>query len=228
MLEAKGDEAVVLSRAGGTDLTAGSGLRERLEGVDVVVDVTNTSGTQRRATDFFEAVAGNLQRLGADAGVRHVVTVSIVGIDRASGFGYYAAKLAHEAAATSGTVPASIVRATQFHEFPGQVLARSRRGPVALVPRMRVQSVSARAVAERLVSVAGGAPPAGTVQVAGPEERDLVDLARGVLDREGSRVRVLAVRIPGAAGRAMAAGALLPESAFDVIGPTFDEWLASA
>lgn len=227
MLRASGDEAVVLSRAAGTDLVTGSGLRERLDGVDAVIDVSNSSGKRAMVTAFFEGVAGTLQRVGADAGVRHVVTVSIVGIDRASGFGYYAAKLAHEAAATSGPVPASVVRATQFHEFPGQVLARSRRGPVALVPRMRVQPVSARAVAERLVLVAAGKPLAEPLQVAGPEQHELVDLARRVLARERSGARVLPVRIPGAAGRAMATGALLPTPPFDVLGPTFEEWLTT-
>jgi uncharacterized protein YbjT (DUF2867 family) len=224
VLRERGHDPLVLARATGVDLVTGSGLAEALQGVDAVVDATNAV---RDIAAFFQAVAGNLQEHGAAAGVGHVVTVSIVGIERASGYGYYAAKLAHEQAATAGTVPASIVRATQFHEFPAMVMERTRRGPVAVVPRMRVQPVSARAAAERVAEVAAGPPLQETVQVAGPEQHDLPDLARRLLAHEHTRALVVPVPIPGASGRAMARGALLPEQPYDVLGPAFDDWLTA-
>jgi hypothetical protein len=55
-------------------------------------------------------------------------------------------KLEQERLALGGSLTATIVRATQFHEFPGQILQMTRRGPIAVVPRMRVQTVAASAV----------------------------------------------------------------------------------
>ena len=40
----------------------------------------------------------------------------------------------------------ALLRSTQFHEFPDQVLRRALRGPVAVVPKMRIQPVAAATV----------------------------------------------------------------------------------
>ena len=223
---ARGHEVVVLSRKDGVDLSSGTGLAAALEGVSAVVDASNVNAGKAKATAFFTAAATHLQRYGGEAGVQHLVTVSIVGIDRAPGYGYYAAKLAHEAAASTGPVPRSLVRSTQFHEFADLVLAFGKKGPVALVPTMLSQPVSAAAVAERLVQVSEGEPLRATLQVAGPEQLTVPDMVRRLLRARGAKTRVLAVPVPGA-GRAMASGALLPEQPFDVLGPRFDDWLAA-
>ena len=70
-------------------------------------------------------------------------------------------------------------------------------------------------------------PAAGPEDLAGPEEHDLVDLARRLLRARGSRRVVLPVRPPGAAGRAMARGALLPTGPGPRGTQTFDAWLAA-
>jgi len=60
--------------------------------------------------------------------------LSIVGIDRV-GLGYYRAKQRQEALAMAGPVPASVLRATQFHEFTLQVSERGGRFGGALLPK---------------------------------------------------------------------------------------------
>ena len=113
-----GHDVVVLSRSEGVDVRSGAGLADALRGVDTIIDVTNAGTTEQgAATGFFTEEADMLQRVGATRGVGHIVTLSIVGIDRAPA-GYFAAKLEH--AAAQGTVPVTIMRATQFHEFPAQ------------------------------------------------------------------------------------------------------------
>jgi len=147
--EQSGHHVVVLSRRAGIDLQNGEGLAAALEGIEVVVDATNAGTTnQAKATAFFCEVSRRLQTVATAQGVTRLVTLSIVGADRVPGFGYYQAKLAHEAAALEGPLPATIVRATQFHEFPAQIFGRTRMGPVAMVPRMRVQPIAARTVGE--------------------------------------------------------------------------------
>ena len=227
-LDRSGHASVVLARSTGVDLRHDALVAEGLSDVDVIIDVTNAPSTRRaRATGFFTEVTGRLQRIGANEGVARLVTLSIVGIDRGSPSGYYRAKLAQEAEARRGPVPVTIVRATQFHEFAAQVLARTRWGPVAVVPRMLVQPVAARALAEVLVATATGAPSEEMFEVAGPESASLVDLARLLVGHRGRRVRVVGVGMPGASGRAMRAGGLLPSPGARIVGPRFEAWLES-
>ena len=228
--EAAGHQVVTISRSAGVDARTGAGLAGALEGVEVIIDATNPPTIRRgAATAFFTQVTGRLQSVGAAAGVSRLVTLSIVGLERASGYGYYRAKLAHEAAALAGPLPATIVRATQFHEFPAQILARLAVGPLAAVPVMRIQPVAARSVGEVLVEVATGGSTAGAaVEIAGPEPEDLVDLARAIAHRRGTRTTVIPLPVPGSAGTAMRSGGLLPLPGVRLVGPTFDEWLAGA
>lgn len=222
-----GHEPVVLSRSRGVDLVSGRGLTAGLDGVDAIVDVANISTLARKpATRFFTTVSRRLQEAGAAAGVRHLVTLSIVGVDRV-GLGYYQGKLAQEAVALSGPVAGTVLRATQFHEFAEQTLARVR-GPVALTPRMRMRPVAASEVAARLVALVEGEPQGMADDFGGPEVHELVDLARRVSAARGLRRPVLPVRLPGATGRAMATGALLPRAGGPRGTVTFAEWLAGS
>jgi uncharacterized protein YbjT (DUF2867 family) len=228
--KAAGHEAVVMSRSRGVDVVTGAGLDAALTGVEVIVDAANTPNQSRaKATEFFEAVAGNLQQSGSRAGVKRIVTLSIVGIERVPKLPYYAAKLAHEAAARRGPLPVTVLRATQFHEFPIQVLQRIQIGPVTGVPRFRVQPVAARALGEVAVEVAADAGAGDFVNVGGPEGSDLVTLCREVVRHLRLPVKlVLPVPFPGPSGRAMRGGALCLVDVADarVVGPTFSDWLA--
>jgi uncharacterized protein YbjT (DUF2867 family) len=221
----RGHEVVSISRRLGVDVRTGSGLPEALQGVEVIIDTTNAGTTKRaEATAFFTEVAGQLQAIGAAQGVSRLVVLSIVGLERVPGFGYYEAKLAQEAAFVAGPLPVSLVRATQFHEFPAQVLSRVGLGPLALVPIMRIQPVAARAVGEALVGIAAE-PTATTVEIAGPEEKDLVSLARAIVRKRRTRTMVVPLPVPGRAGKAMRTGGQLPSPGAHIIGPRFAEWL---
>jgi uncharacterized protein YbjT (DUF2867 family) len=224
---AGGHHISVLSRHAGVDVRTGDGLASALEGVDVVVDTLNAASIRPSvASEFFTETSRRLIETGTAQGVRHLVTLSIVGIDRASGYGYYRAKLAQESVVQHGALPATILRATQFHEFPAQLLRALSKGPVALVPHMRSQPVAARTVGEHLVRLAGERP-GGTHELAGPRVHDIVDLARVYAAAYGPRVRVVGVSPPGRASRQMRGDALLATSATTIDGPTFDDWLTS-
>lgn len=224
-----GHDAVVLARSTGVDLATGAGLDAALDGVDAVVDVTNIDTINRaKATEFFTAAAANLARASENAGVGHIVLLSIVGVDRIP-FGYYEAKLAQERALQDGAVPVTVLRATQFHEFADQNLGRLV-GPLAVIPRMRMRPVASSEVADELVQLATTIQDAATeplVELAGPEQLELVDLARRVSKSRRMRKLVLPITLSGAAGRPMASGALLPTGDHRTGSITFDDWLAS-
>lgn len=225
-VRAAGREPVVLARSTGIDLVTGAGLDDALSGVDAVVDVSNAVTQRRRvAVEFFTTATSHLLVAASRAGVRHHVVLSIVGVDRVD-TGYYAGKLAQERLALAGTVPVSVLRSTQFHEFVPQVLA-AVPGPVAVVPSMRTQPVAAREVAAALVELARGPALGRAPDIAGPEEHSLPDLARRFLRARGQRRLVVPLRGPVAASRAAAGGALLPTGPGPRGRQTFDEWLAS-
>ena len=222
----RGHDAVVVSRGTGQDLRTGSGVPEALEGVDAVIDCSNVAATSEKAARaFFDPATRNLLAAEQASGVGHHVVLSIVGVDRIA-FGYYRGKLAQEELVLAGPVPATVLRATQFHEFPGQMLERVK-GPVALVPRMRSQTVAASEVATHLVDLALGEPQGLAPELAGPEVHEVPDLARRLLKSRGSRRPVVPLPIPGTAGRQMASGELLPTSDGPRGQITFAEWLAA-
>jgi uncharacterized protein YbjT (DUF2867 family) len=91
-----GHDVVPISRTSGVDVITADGLAAALDGVETVIDTaTGPSPDEAEATEFFTASACNLQELGARAGVKRIVVVSIIGIERFDG-GYGAAKIVHE------------------------------------------------------------------------------------------------------------------------------------
>ena len=227
-LASRGDDVVVLARSTGVDLAGPAGLGAALEGVEAIVDCTSTSVRQvREVRDFFSTVARTLQEGAAAAGVRRVVTLSIVGLEPMAGRSHYAGTLAQEAATRAGPVPATILRATQFHEFGGQVLARARRGPWVPVAIQPVQTVATDTVATHLARLAHGDQEGRTVHLAGPQRQQLATVVRRTARARGARVLVVPVWRPGAAERHARAGAALPPPDALIDGPSFDEWLAA-
>ena len=233
VLRERGHEPVSMSRTTGVDVVTGQGLDEALRGVHTVIDVaTGPSPDEQQATDFFTAAARNLQAAGERAGVQKLVVVSIIGIDRMDGGGYQAAKRVHEKLSLDGPVPATILRAAQFHEFIEEVVKWGTSDGVANVPNMRTQVVAARTVAEALVDEAEGSGPATAPsgapgEIAGPREERLLELGRLVAARRlgGLRVEETTDSAVNPDPDAVEAGALLPSPHAVLAGPTFADWL---
>jgi len=231
VLHEGGHDVVAISRSNGVDVITGDGLAAALEGVETVIDVTTgPSPEQGPATEFFTTAIRNLDEAGEKAGVRRLVVVSIIGVDRATA-GYGAAKLAHERAALAGPIPARIVRAAQFHELVEMLMGWGRQGDVIYLPRMRTQIVAARTVAEELAAVALSDEPEGArpAEIAGPREEYLPDLAALLAARRGEEVKIEAVSRPEDPDDVLAEnGGLLPGPHARLAGPTFAEWLETS
>ena len=225
-LAARGAEPVVLARSTGVDLLTGRGLDAALEGCSAVVDVTSVTTLRARvAVEFFETATGTLLTAAARAGAGHAVVLSIVGIDDVD-LGYYVGKRTQERVVAAGPVPWTVLRATQFHEFPLQLLAGSH-GPVAAVPSMRSAPVAATEVADLLADLVQGGPAGMTTPVRGPQTLGMVRMARQYAAATGSRRLVVPLRLPGATGRALASGALVPDEPSVRGVLTFAEHLAT-
>ncbi|MEU5336433.1 SDR family oxidoreductase [Streptomyces asoensis] len=223
-LRADGHEVRVLSRHSrphGVDLREGGpGLDAAVAGVDTVVHCASTP----RGGD--EQAAANLIAAARRSGVRHLLYISIVGVDRVP-FGYYRAKLAVEEQVARSGLGWTVLRATQFHDLLVQVFQALAKVPVMVLPAgVSDQPVEVAEVADRLAELAAGAPAGRVDDLAGPEVRTLESLARAFLEASGRRCAVLNVPLGGAAYRSFRAGGhLAPERA--VGKGTFEAYLAT-
>jgi uncharacterized protein YbjT (DUF2867 family) len=225
-LRAKGHESVVLSRGSGVDLASGIGLDAALGGVDAVIDVSSVATMKAsESVEWFEAATSHLLAAGARAGVAHLAALSIVGVQRVE-LGYYMGKRRQEELllAADAPVPTTVLRATQFHEFAGQLLSRMN-GPIVLVPKMRSQPIAAREVGLALAELAAGPALGMAPELAGPQQEMIADMIRRYLRAIGSHRRVLQLRVPGNGGKAAASGGLLPTNPGPRGTQTFDQWL---
>ena len=236
ILTRRGHDVVPIARSEGVDVITGEGLAAALAGVETIIDAaTGPSPDEEQATAFFTTSARNVQRAGAAAGVKRIVVVSIIGIDKFHG-GSNAAKLAHEQTLLEGPLPVRIVRAAQFHEFVGPLLGWTIQDGVAHVPEMRTQLVAARVVAEALADAAEEPEIQNgrITEIAGPQPERLAEIATVLFARRGESVEVREARggllaqpgDPDAA--AYAEGAALPNPGATLAGPTFEEWLTAA
>ncbi|GAA3760399.1 hypothetical protein GCM10022240_11300 [Microbacterium kribbense] len=223
----RGHETAVISRSTGIDLRTGDGLDAVLRAGDVVIDVSGSQAMSASAAiRDFETMTRNLLAAEEHAGIRHHVVLSIVGVDTSeNGYGYYQGKLAQERAVAAGAVPWTLLRATQFHEFAGQMAERMKFGPFVLVPRMRSQPIAARAVATRLVDLAEGKPAGRVGDVAGPRIERMAELTRRYLRAKGLPGHVVEMSLPGAFGRQMRDGSLLAGVHTHLAEQTFAQWL---
>ncbi|CAN5365532.1 NAD(P)H-binding protein [soil metagenome] len=171
-----GHDVRVLSRAAGNgrlvgDLATGAGLAAALAGVDTVVHLATNARKDSGQT-------ATLLTAAAAAQVRHLVYISIVGIDDIP-FAYYVDKLACERLIERSGIPFTILRATQFHDFVAKFLRPLRRLPFLIALDVSDQPIAVEEVAARLAELVD-APPAGRVDdIGGPEQktvRELVDI----------------------------------------------------
>jgi len=185
----------VPARTGG-DLSTGEGVAGAAAGAAWVLHAA--SDTRRRGRSDPEQTR---HLLAATAEARHLLYVSIVGID-AIPFGYYRAKLACEREISAGRVPHTILRATQFHELLAHALLKVERLPVTPLPLdWRFQSVAAAEVATRAVELLEGEPVGRVPDFGGPEVLTVRELVESWRERRGRPRRVTNLRVPGRVSR---------------------------
>jgi uncharacterized protein YbjT (DUF2867 family) len=192
------------------DLATGRDLPQALAGAEVIVHAASDPQGDPWQVD----VAGTrrlVQAVDRDR-LRHLVYVSIVGVDKIP-YNYYRAKFAAEQVLLASGLPVTLLRVTQFHDFVDHLLSTARRGPVLPVPMgWRVQPVDAGEVAAHIVDVVGRPPTGGVVEYGGPEDLSAADLARAWAAAREPNVRVVATPIPGRLSAAIRDGAAVPTS----------------
>jgi uncharacterized protein YbjT (DUF2867 family) len=224
-LREHGHEAVAASPDTGVNAVTGVGLTEALAGASVVIDVSNAPAWEDDAVlEFFETSTGNLLAAESAAGVGHHVALSVVGTERLTESGYFRAKLAQERLIASGSIPYSIVRATQFFEFMQRIADAGTEGETVRLPPASIQPMAAADVASAVARVAAGAPLNGMVEVAGPDRFRLDELIRDVLKARDDPRHVLADPHASYFGITPGEGTLLPGPDARIAETRFEQW----
>src|SRR5713226_7948888 len=227
-LREHGHEAVAASPNSGVNTVTGEGLAEVLKGASVVVDVSNAPAWEDAAVmSFFETSTRNLLKYGAAAGVKHHVALSVVGTDRLSESGYFRAKIVQEKLIKNGTIPYTIVQATQFFEFLKQLADISFDGKKVRLPAALFQPMAADDVASAVGRVAVGPPINSTVEIGGPEPFRLDELVRRRLTPLNDSREVIADPDARYSGARIAEQTLVPGKNAQLGETRFADWLKS-
>jgi uncharacterized protein YbjT (DUF2867 family) len=228
-LRESGHDPLAASPDSGVDTLTGEGLAEALEGAQVVVDVSNAPAWDDAAVlDFFLRSSRNVLAAEAAAGVGHHVVLSVVGADRLPDSGYLRAKVAQEDLIKAGTIPCTILRATQFFEFIGRVADSSTAGNTVRLAPALVQPEAADDVAAALADVAVDAPVNGIVELAGPEPFRLDELARRVLSANNDPRQVSADIHARYFGAELNDQSLIPGDDARIAPTRFEDWLSQS
>jgi uncharacterized protein YbjT (DUF2867 family) len=196
------------------DLEKNVGIDAAVVGANVIV---HCAGVGKIKQDT--AQAQNLVRAAEHAGVRHIVSISVVGAERIpvksavdrSMFAYFASQRAKECVIEASGLPWTNLRATQFHDgfILAMVRAMSKLPLVVLPAETRFQPIDADEVAGALVDLALGAPAGQVADVAGPKIYESEYLLRSYLEVIGKQRAIVHMKLPGAAAAAIRAGANL-------------------
>jgi uncharacterized protein YbjT (DUF2867 family) len=228
-LEQHGHEAVPASPRLGINTLTGEGLAEALDGASAVVDVSNSPNFEPAAVlEFFGTSTRNLLTAEAAAGVGHHVALSIVGIDRSPDNGYFQAKIAQEGLITSGPIPYTIVRATQFMEFADGIADAATSGNEVHIPPVAFQPIAADDVARAVARAAVSPPVNGRVEIAGPDRLRFDEVIRRRLQARHDPRQVVADPEAAYFGAVPGEDSLVPLNGAQLGQVRFADWLTKS
>ena len=224
-----GQEVVAAAPSSGVNSITGEGLAGALKGASVVVDVTNSPSWEDAAVlKFFETSTRNLLASGAAASVGHYVALSVVGTERLLESGFFRAKLAQENLIKASPLPYTIVRATQFFEFVTKIADSSTEGNQVRLPSALIQPMAADDVAGELARIATSSPVKGTVDIGGPEQFHLDELARRALAALHDPREVISDPHARYYGIPVSERTLVPDKGARLGATRFEDWLIHA
>jgi len=225
-LREQGHDVVAASSRSGVNSVTGEGLADALKGAEVVVDVTNSPSFEDKAVmDFFEKSTQNLLAAAADAGVKHLVALSVVGTKDLQESGYFRAKQRQEDLINAGKVPYTIVQATQFFEFIGGIADSGEKDGEVHLSTGHMQPISAPDVSTMVAEVAVSEPLNGTVEIAGDHRARLCDIVTEYMTITNDKRKVVSSAEAKYFGMKLQEGSLCPAGKAKIAPTKFQDWL---
>ncbi|AZS38162.1 hypothetical protein CVS47_02813 [Microbacterium lemovicicum] len=227
-LEQAAQAVVVAARRHGVDARTGHGLAAALEDADVVIDVTDSSHRDdRQGKDFFAESSRRLLEAERSAGVSHHVVLSIVGAELVHDDGYFAAKAEQERVVSTGGIPFTILRSTQFFEFARAIADWNTVEDTIHLPPTTVRPVAAVDVADALYEIARSCPLERAVEFGGPDPMPLPGFVGRVLLADHDPRFVVEDATRQTVGFNIESDKLLPSGEVQYGSTSLDAWISS-
>lgn len=227
-LREQGHDAQPAAPQTGVDILSGEGLDAAMEGVSVVLDLSNSPTFDAAAIDFFDTAGKNMIQAEKKAGVKHHLVMSIVGTDRLTSNDYFRGKLGLEQRFRDSGIPYTIIRSTQFFEFLPGIIQAGIEGDNVRLSTGLVQPIAADDVADAVAKFTLSPPANGIVEIAGPDRAPMSEMAQRFMERTGDGRHVIGDPHAPYFGGELETDTLVPhgEAWQGAIG--FDAWLAQA
>lgn len=227
-LKNEGHEVVIGSSKNGVNIITGEGLSEALKDTEIVIDLSNSSSPEEEnAINFFKTAGQNLAKAEKQAGIKHHIILSIVGIDRVLNIGYMRAKKIQEDTIKNSGIPYTIIRATQFYEHTDTIIAVQATNDNVHVSSMDYQPIAAEDVAQLIVKFALESAKNTTIEIAGPELTPMNELVSRYINLTGQHKTVISDNDNKYMFYDFPKNGLVPEGAYTKGKIYFNDWIQS-
>ncbi|NML21303.1 SDR family oxidoreductase [Pseudoflavitalea sp. G-6-1-2] len=224
-LRQQGHQVIAASPNTGINTITGEGLAEAMQGTNIVIDLANSPSFEDNAVmEFFQTAGRNLLAAEINAGVKHHVALSIVGVDDMQNIGYMRAKQAQENLIKASGVPFTIVRSTQFFEFIAGIANQAADGNEVHLSDVEFQPIAADDVAGYVARFALNAPLNGRVEIAGPERFKMYEIVDRYLQHAKDPRKVIPNGKPVYFGGEVSHSALVPAGKAELGAIDFEKW----
>lgn len=224
-LKEQGHEVVIGSPSQGVDIITGAGLSQALMDTDIVIDLSNSSSPEEEnALTFFNTAGKNLAQAEQQAGIKHHLVLSIVGIDAVQNIGYLRAKKNQEDIIKNSGIPYTIIRSTQFHEHISTIIDVQGKDNNVYVSSLDFQPIAAEDVAEFVVRFTLEPATDKTIEIAGPEKAPMDEFVSRYVKQTGLDKRVISDHDNKYMFYDFPKSGLVPQGAYEKGKIPFNDW----
>lgn len=159
-----------------SDILTGDGLADAVRGVETVVHAASSPFDNTWKIDA--EGTSRLLEMAERANVRHILYVSVVGLDKIP-LDYYKTKLSAEERIMAGRIPWTIQRAPQFYSLVDFIISRMARFPLIVLPTdWKGQPIDTGEAADVFADLVRRGPSGRTPDFGGPKVRQMGEMAR--------------------------------------------------
>jgi uncharacterized protein YbjT (DUF2867 family) len=151
--------------------------------------------------------------------------LSVVGTERLLESGFFRAKLAQENLIKASSIPYTIIRATQFFEFVKSIADFGTVDNQVRLPPALFQPMAADDIASAMARIATSSPVSGTVEIGGPDQYGLDELARRDLAARKDPRKVITDPQARYVGIAVSERSLVPGNNAQLGETHFEDWI---
>lgn len=185
-----------------SDLSTGEGIEEAVQGIDVIIHAATSPIKNSKIVE----VSGFQEFLSKIKHINHFIYPSIVGIDEIP-LKYYKLKYEAEELLRNSSIPYTIVRATQFHNFVENIFLSKPLFNRYVVPgNIKFQSVDVSEFANHLIGLVNKGPQGRTGDFGGPDIMTLKEMAEEKIKINNESNKVLSFSMPGQLYRSLKDG----------------------